>query len=186
VTGLDVSPRSIEHARTTAAAEGLNCDFRVANYLTDDLGGPYDLALFSYEDVCVLSPTQRAALLRKVRESLTPGGVLAMDVTAAARFDAEQEGVRAADDLDGGFWAPSPYHGLAETWKYPERRLVLDHYTITKDGVAREFWNWTQCLTPAEVTAELRAAGFGSCDLYGDLAGAPYDEQAPSFAVLGA
>jgi SAM-dependent methyltransferase len=184
VTGLDISPRSIAYARQLTADAGQQCQFRVANYLIDDLGGPYDVALFSYEDVNVLSPDQRATLFARIAAALGPGGVLAMDVTAAARFDLEAEGRREGDDLDNGFWAPSPYHGVVDTFKYDDERLLLERYVITKGGQARVFWNWTQCLTPEQVRAELAAAGFGAIDLVGDLTGAPFSEESPVFAVL--
>lgn len=193
VVGLDISRRSIEHATGVAQAEGLSdrARFAVANYLADDLGGPFDLALLAFEDLNVLSPEQRRTLLGKIAAALAPGGVLVADVTSAARFAGEGDGIRSAgagegtrsgENLDGGFWAEPPYHGVNETWVYPELRLVLERFVITQGDTTREFWNWMQCLTPAEVTAELAAAGFGAPTLFGDLTGAPYAEDSPTFA----
>jgi hypothetical protein len=107
-----------------------------------------------------------------------------MDVTAAPRYALEAEGHREGDDLDDGFWAPSPYFGKADTYKYDDECLLLDRYEITKDGQTRLFWNWTQCLTPAQVRAELTSVGFAAIDVIGDLTGAPFDEESPAFAVL--
>ncbi|WP_066583197.1 SAM-dependent methyltransferase [Cellulomonas timonensis] len=184
VTGLDVSRRSIAHARSIADAEGLPAEFRRADYLRDDLGHGFDAAILIYEDFCTLSPDQRAGLLRRTREALRPGGALVMDVTAAPRFDLESAGVVREPDLMGGFWARSPYMGTHETWTYPELRLVLDRYTIDTGSEVRQFWNWLHCLTPAQVTAELTAAALTAPDLFGDVTGAPFDPTAPTFAVL--
>lgn len=184
VHGIDVSRRSVAHARTVAAAEDLPATYTVGSYLTAELGGPYDAALLIYEDYCALSPDHRGALLRRTRDALRPGGALVMDVTAAPRFDLERAGVRHEADLDGGFWAEPPYEGTHERFTYPELRLVLDRYTIRKDGYERQFWNWLHCLTTAEVSAELLDAGFTSPDLYGDVAGVAFDPAAPSFAVV--
>ncbi len=184
VLGLDASHRSVEHARAVARCEGLPAAFRVANYLVDDLGSGYDAALFVYEDFCALSPEQRGGLLRRTRDALRPGGAFVMDVTAAPRFVLEQPGERHEPDLDDGFWAQPPYEGTHETWTYPELRLVLDRYTITKDGRTRQFWNWLHCLTVAEVSDELVAAGFAAPDVHGDVTGAPFEPTSPVFAVV--
>lgn len=182
--GVDVSRRSVAHARAEAAREQVPATFTVGDYLEADLGGPYDAALLVYEDVCVLSPAQRGLLLRRTHDALRPGGALVMDVTAAARFAQVRPGRRQAADLDGGFWAEPPYEGTHETWTYPDLRLVLDRYTVVKDGVVRRFWNWMQCLTPQQVADELDAAGFTAPDVHGDLTGEAYDPAAPSFAVV--
>lgn len=184
VHGIDVSRRSVAHARAVAAAEDLPATYTAGSYLDVELGGPYDAALLIYEDYCALSPDHRGALLRRTCDALLPGGALVMDVTAAPRFDLERAGVRHEADLDGGFWAEPAYEGTHERFTYPELRLVLDRYTIRKDGHERQFWNWLHCLTTAEVTAELAGAGFGSPEMFGDVAGAPFDPAAPSFAVV--
>ena len=184
VTGIDVSRRSVAHASAVARAERLPAEFHRANYLEADLGAGFDAVLLVYEDFCALSPEQRTPLLVAAARALTPGGALVMDVTAAPRFDQEDPCEVHERDLMGGFWAPSPYEGTHERWTYPELRLVLDRYTIRTPTQVRQFWNWLHCLTPAQVTAELTAAGLGVPELFGDVAGAPYDAAAPAFAVV--
>jgi SAM-dependent methyltransferase len=186
VTGVDVSRRSLAHAREVALHEQLPADFRRANYLTDELGGPYDAAILVYEDYCALSPEQRVGLLRRTHDALRPGGRFAMDVTAAPRFAEAVPGVTHGPDLDDGFWAVTPYEGMLETFTYPELRLVLNRYTIVGAGVTRQYWNWMACLTPDEVVDELAAADFGPPSVYGDVTGAPYDPASPMFAVVTA
>lgn len=41
-----------------------------------------------------------------------------------------------------------------------------------------------QCLTPDEVRTELAAGGMELVEVLGDVAGAPYDAAADSFAVV--
>jgi SAM-dependent methyltransferase len=184
VTGLDVSRRSIEHAQCVADTERLPATFRLANYLEDDLGSGYDLALLIYEDYCALSPAQRVLLLRRVHDTLDPGGSIVFDVTASTRFDQVREGVVREPDLMDGFWAPRPYEGMHETWKYPDLRLILDRYTITRNEQVRVYWNWMHCLTPNAVTNELAAAGLDLTGLYGDVAGAAFSAESATFAVI--
>lgn len=183
VLAVDVAPLLLEHLRAAAAAEDLPVRTLEGSYLEADLGSGHDAAILIHEDYCVLSPSQRAVLLRRVREALRPGGRVAFDVTAAARFD-PTEFRREEADLQRGFWVPSPYRGVHERWTYPHLRLMLDRYVIERDGHVREFWNWTHCLTVTEVEEELHAAGFEVEQVVGDAAGGPFDAASPTFAVV--
>lgn len=184
VIGVDVSARSVAYAQAVADEAVLPAEFRCVNYLTDDLGGPYDAAIMIYEDYCVLSPAQRAALLARVAATVRPGGRFIVDVTAPARFARHHDGVVSATDFMDGFWAPSPYECTEETWTYPDLQLVLHRYTVVEETRSRMFWNWMHCLSPDQVAAELAAAGWRLAGLFGDVAGATYDARAETFAVL--
>jgi cyclopropane fatty-acyl-phospholipid synthase-like methyltransferase len=184
VVGVDASVRSLEYARAVAAAATLPATFRRADYLTDDLGGPYDAAIMIYEDYCALSPAQRATLLERVAEVVRAGGRFLFDVTATARFWSFHDAVVTATDFMDGFWAPSPYECTEETWTYPDLHLVLHRYTVVEAHRTREFWNWMHCLSPEQVEAELAASGWLVSGLFGDVAGAPYVAGTETFAVL--
>ena len=76
--GVDAAERFIETARAEAAeARVANVDFLVADVQLDPLGGPYDMAFSRMGTMFFISPV---AALRNVRESLVPGGTLAMVV----------------------------------------------------------------------------------------------------------
>jgi SAM-dependent methyltransferase len=184
VVGVDASVRSLEHARAVAEAASLPATFRRADYLTDDLGGPYDAAILIYEDYCALSPAQRTTLLGTVAASVRPGGRFVFDVTATARFGSFQDAVVTATNFMDGFWAPAPYECTEETWTYPDLHLVLHRYTVVENHRTREFWNWMQCLGPGQVEGELAASGWRLSELFGDVAGAPYRAGTDTFAVL--
>ncbi|WP_082101602.1 class I SAM-dependent methyltransferase [Demequina rhizosphaerae] len=184
VLGIDVSARSLAHAREAADERGLPASFVHGSYLDVDLGSGHDAAIMIYEDYCALSPDQRSRLLRRVHAALRPGGVMLADMTAAPRFDTLAEGRVTEPDLMGGFWAPAPYIGTRETWRYDDLRLAVDHYVIEREGRTREFWNWIHCLTPGEVADEAAAAGFDVERVLGDVGGAPYDPRSHTFAVV--
>ncbi len=73
VTGIDVSGRSVEYARSVAEAQGLRTRFIQGNYLETDLGSSYDVAILIFEDYCALSPAQRRMLLTRVHAALRTG-----------------------------------------------------------------------------------------------------------------
>jgi SAM-dependent methyltransferase len=70
VVGLDISPMFIDQARRENAEP--NLDFRVANFATDPIDGPFD-CIVGNGILHHLYPTLGASLL-KLRELLKPGG----------------------------------------------------------------------------------------------------------------
>lgn len=184
VTGIDVSSRSVDYATAVATEENLPAKFIKGSYLDQALGGDYDSAILIYEDYCALSPEQRKELLKRIHSSLKPGGRLVFDVTAPPRFSQFVDGISEQDNLMNGFWSPDPYHGRLETWTYPELRLALEKYTITTANAVRQFYNWTQCLSTDQVREELSHSGLSVERIYGDVVGAPFASDSPTFAVL--
>ena len=76
--GVDAAERFIETARDETAEMGIgNASFMVADVQVDPLGGPYDMAFSRMGTMFFISPV---AALRNVRQSLVPGGTLAMVV----------------------------------------------------------------------------------------------------------
>ena len=130
VLGIDVSGRSLAHARKTAQRSAVPAQYRQGDYLSVDLGSDHDAAILVYEDYCALSPVQRARLLTRVHAALRVGGSFLFDVTSAAGFGRYHDVIVTGRDLDDGFWAEPPYQGTHERWTYPDLRVVLDRYTI--------------------------------------------------------
>jgi ubiquinone/menaquinone biosynthesis C-methylase UbiE len=76
--GVDAAENFIQTATAEAAEAGVdNARFLVADVQTDSLGGPYDMAFSRMGTMFFISPV---AALRNVRESLVPGGRLAIVV----------------------------------------------------------------------------------------------------------
>ena len=76
--GVDAAPNFIEAASSEAEDAGVgNARFFVADVQSDPLEGPYDMAFSRMGTMFFVSPV---AALRNVRQSLVPGGKLAMAV----------------------------------------------------------------------------------------------------------
>ncbi|WP_246574604.1 SAM-dependent methyltransferase [Streptomyces genisteinicus] len=183
VTGLDLSTRSLDHARSLAAHDGLPVRHLLRNYLTYREATRYDLIIMIMRDYCALAPDGRAALLRTVREHLAPGGSFVFDVDSAAAFAGVTEQASYAPALMDGFWSDQPYFGFHNTFRYEHERVSLDTFAIVEAERQRVFFNWVRYFTPEELTAELVAAGFTGVRILGDLTGAPYDDRAPHFTA---
>jgi len=184
VTGIDFSPRSIEHARAAAATDGITIDYVLGDYLTYEPDEPFDLAMMIMCDYCALSPDQRGRLLERLGRIVRPGGAFLFDVYSLALLDTWEEQTSYGPDLMDGFWSPRPYFGFLNTFRYDGADLVLEKYTIVETDEVREYFNWFRHFDAASLTAELETAGLHLEQVLGDVAGAVYEPTEPEFAVI--
>jgi len=184
VTGIDISPRSIEHARAAADREGLAVEYVLGDYLTLEVDPAYDLAMLIMCDYCALSPAQRRSLLERVARILAPGGAFLFDVYSLAAFDTWEEQVAYGEGLMDGFWSASPYFGFLNTFRYEAERVVLEKYTILERDRLSEYLDWFAHFDVASLTAEVEAAGLAIVSVFGDVSGEAFDADAPEFAVV--
>ena len=80
VTGVDIAPGLIEHAKRIAAREGLDIDYRVLHGRDLDYDGVFDHALIGLNTLSVFSPEVAPQVLRGVHRALRPGGRLFLDL----------------------------------------------------------------------------------------------------------
>ena len=73
LTLVDLSPDMLARARERFAGRGAQVEIRVADYLADPLGGPYD-AVVSALSIHHLPDAGKRALFRRAFAALTPGG----------------------------------------------------------------------------------------------------------------
>jgi SAM-dependent methyltransferase len=75
VTGIDISPRAIEHAKKLACRKGVTCRFIVADLLDDlkQYHGGFDFAL-DWEVMHHIFPHDREHYVQNVHDLLCPGG----------------------------------------------------------------------------------------------------------------
>jgi SAM-dependent methyltransferase len=184
VTGVDFSPRSIQHARRAAEQEASSATYAVADYLAWEPADRFDLAMMIYCDYGAMGPDQRRRLLDRVRALLAPGGAFVLDVDSVAALTEREEAIAYAPRLMDGFWSAEPYYGFLNTFVYPEERASVDRYVIVEAGRTRNFSTWVTYFDPERLEAELAEAGFAIDRLLADVAGAAYDPAGHEFAVV--
>ncbi|MCW7753403.1 class I SAM-dependent methyltransferase [Desulfobotulus sp. H1] len=184
VTGIDFSERSIAHARKTAANEGLDIRYMVANYLDCAIEDRFDLILMIMCDFCALSPSQRKAMLKKFNSLLRPGGSVLLDVYSLKAFEEREEAVEYGPDFLNGFWSPDKYYGFLHTFTYQKEKVVLDQYTIVEAHRTRTVYNWLQYFSPEGLEKEFMESGFCIEAFYSDVAGTPFHTDSREFAVI--
>lgn len=171
VTGVDFSAHSLEYARLKASENELAITYLKADYLSDDLPIGFDVVTLIYTDFCVLSPTQRASLLGRIREMLNPGGSFVMDAAGMGSFAGKEEFTLIEENLMFNFWAKGDYVGIHRAFVYPKEHLSLDRYMIIEPTETWQIFNWFQYFTPEGLEAELSSAGFSVDKMCGDLTG---------------
>jgi cyclopropane fatty-acyl-phospholipid synthase-like methyltransferase len=184
VTGIDFSKRSIDHARKTAAAEGLPIRYISENYLELELDDRFDLITMIMCDICALDPEQRRTMLRKFHGLLAPGGAVLLDVYSLAAYAKCEERAVCELDLMDDFWSPHRYYGFLNTFKYEEEKVVLDKYTIVEEARTRTICNWLQYFSPEGLDQELNRCDLEVEKRYADVAGSTYQPEHTEFAVV--
>jgi cyclopropane fatty-acyl-phospholipid synthase-like methyltransferase len=184
VCGVDFSSRSIEYARECARRDQLEVEYIEADYLEYKPAGSFDLITMIMCDFCALSPAQRARMLAKFEGLMSDRGRVILDVYSLKALADKQEGLVCEKDQLDGFWSAQPYFGFVASFKYDDEKVSLDRYTIVEEGRQREIYNWLQYFTPGSLEREAREAGLAIDELYGDVAGSPYDAEAAEFAVV--
>lgn len=184
VHGIDFSPRSIDYARKNAIQESLAVTYVEADYLDHQPEGTFDLITMIMCDFCALSPSQRAKMLTKFNGLLSGRGRVILDVYSLSAFTEKREGLVCEKNQLNGFWSADPYFGFVSSFKYDDEKVSLDKYTIVEKSRQREIYNWLQYFTPESLERESHAAGLEIDEVYGDVAGNPYDADATEFAVV--
>jgi SAM-dependent methyltransferase len=184
VTGVDLSPRSIEMARNMAREHGLDIAYRCQDYLDLTDESSFDAAFLIYGDYCPLAPEKRARLLGNVHRALKAGGQFVLDVTT--RRHRQQHLTRNAwYAMESGFWRPTPHLVLEQGFDYPEQSIYLDQYIVIEaSGKLSVYRNWFHDYTPATLKPELEAGGFAVLSLWGDLMGTPYTPDSEWIGVV--
>lgn len=183
VTGMDYSARSLDYAKKAAAQEGLDIEYVYRDYLTMDYLNRFDAVFMIYCDFGVLKDADRDELLERVWRALVPGGLFVFDVWTD-RFGDKRE-TSSWEVKPKGFWSPTPYLGLYNTYYYPEEAAYVDQYIIINpDSSTKVYRIWERAYTPDTIARALSAKGFEVGQIWGDLTGTPYREESDCIGVI--
>lgn len=171
VTGVDMSQTSIDYAREHDPQTTYICQ----NYTDLQVDEKFNAISLIYGDFCVLSDTDRDALLDKIYALLADDGYFTFDVTTPnhnASIPAQSWSV--ADE--GGFWKPNAYIELSQKFDYPEHDTICQQYIILEpDQTTSRYRVWNHGYTSETIEPVLKQHGFTIEGIYGDLMGSDYD-----------
>jgi len=183
VTGIDFSRRSIGHARHSAQKACLKIQYICQNYLTLDIGKPFDLATMIYCDYGALSTDKRRIVLQNIYRHLKPGGKLLLDVFSMAAYNSFQKQQTWELYKSGGFWREKEYVEVNKFCKYSDS-VTLEQFIIISNQEIATYYLWNTYFTKETLAEEAREVGFEICGIYGDVAGSQFCGESSTIAIL--
>lgn len=144
VFGVDVSRRSIAHAKEQATRNHLPIEYLCKDYLDLFYENRFDLVMMIYCDFCVLIPRDRDRLLEVVCHALKPGGLFLFDVLNENAPGQMEIPGKSFEIAESGFWRDEPYLALSENVHYKQEKVILQQHIICTDAdppAIYRFWN---------------------------------------------
>ena len=185
ITGLDFSENSIRYAEEQAVNSKQKINYIHVNYLEFEPRERYDLITMIMCDFCALSSAQRRSLLSKFHEWLKEGGAILLDVYSMDAYAKREESASYEKNHLNQFWCEDDYYCFVNTFKYDDKAVVLDKYSIfQKNGRSETIYNWLQYFSPESLAEEMSEAGFTVREIFRDVAGCAHSDQHPEFAVV--
>lgn len=177
VTGVDRYPPYLEEARSRAKSAGVDIELVEEDMRRFCRPVGFDAALNLYSSFGYFEDLEDdEQVLENIYRSLRDGGRLAMDMMGKEviarifreRDWHEQDGVLFLEERE-----------LSDDWGWIHNRW------IRIDGSGREEFELSlRLFSGSELAALLRGCGFASVKLFGDLSGAPYDQNASRLVAV--
>jgi len=179
VTGVDRTRRYIEAARAAARREGLTVEFVQEDMRRFHRPAAFDLALNLFSSFGYFTDAEEnLQVLRNLHASLTPGGTVLLEMVGKEPL---------ARDFQPRIWHR---HAARDEYLLEERIVregwsVIENHWIWMRGPEQKVYTWTiRLYSGAELTGLLSNAGFSVVQLYGSLAGTPYDQTAQRLVAV--
>jgi SAM-dependent methyltransferase len=178
VTAVDRTRFLLDRARERARLAGLSVEFVEADMREFRRPTAFDLALSLFTSFGYFAAREEdLQVLRNVRASLRPRGVLVMDMAGKEWLARHFEPTRSRTLEDGSLFIDRCR--VVDDWT-----RVENEWTLIRDGRARTFRLRLSVYSGQELKDRLLLAGFAQVDLHGNLDGAPYDREATRLVAV--
>jgi SAM-dependent methyltransferase len=162
VTGVDVNADSIAHARALAAEREQSVALHVADMRTFPIEpGSYDLVVVLQNTFGFFSDVENAALLRRARVGVRPGGSVYVD---AANFDYLRDRLEPREEVCRG----GRRYVLEQQYDYPSASMT-QRLASLEPGAAPPKVAVLRMYGAAELATLLRLAGAVGVRVYGSF-----------------
>ena len=171
--GIDFSPASIRHAATTAAAEGLACDYRHADLREGRFGTQFELVMLVYGQFNVFQRDRGLELLKEAHRALEPGGSLLLELQTEAQIRAGAQNAPTWYSAQSGLFSDVPHIVLQEHfWDDDSRASTLRFSVIAaQSGKVSTFALSNEAYSEREITDAVEEAGFTDARWFPSLSG---------------
>lgn len=179
VTGVDLSPRSLERAREAAAAEGLAVEFAQSDMREIAFDGEFDAAINLFTAIGYFeSDDEDRTVFERVARALRPGGRFLVDTINALGLAGRYQ-KRLWDDVGDGVVML-----MEHDWDLDAGRNRAVWKFVRPDGERSELRHVVRIYAPWEVMRLLRDAGFAVEEAWGSLEGTPLEPASPRIVVV--
>jgi SAM-dependent methyltransferase len=178
VTGLDVSPEALAHARRAAAAERLDIDLRHGDMRMLPADVQVDVAVCMGNSFGYLDHTGTEEFLAGLAGLLAPRGALVLDYGFVAESLLPHLTLEEAPMSFGGVEAIS-----VNSYDAVHSRL-LTAFTFRRGTEEHRGTSVQHVYTAAEVIRLVNGAGFAAVELYGDTDGTPFALGSPRLLLV--
>lgn len=177
VVGVDRTKIYLEKARKQAQAEGLEVEFVQKDMRHFRRAKSFDAVLNLFTSFGFFEDEKDDQLvIKNVASSLRDGGSFVIDIIGKeilARIFRERDW----HETDGGIMLEE--RKVKKDWSWMENRWIL-----IKDGKIKESCLSLRPYSASELIALLKANGFDSVQVFGNLAGDPYDHNAKRLVAV--
>ncbi len=161
ITGVDISETSINYAKQSAKEKGLDITYINASYLELEFQPEqYDLILLIYTDFGALTSSEQRYLLKQIYLTLKKSGTYIFDVLKDNNLESKVT-PNTWEASNGGFWKPTPYLMLSQSFLYETEKVVLfQHIVIDENEKAEIYRFWTHFFNKIDIKQKLTGQGF--------------------------
>ena len=184
-TGLDFSPASISYAQAQATRAELDCEYRLVDVRTAELGSDFDAVLMLFGEFNTLARPDAQSLLDRIHSALAPSGRLVLEL----HFD---DYVRALGEQPpnwsarlAGLFADLPHLVLHESLWHAEVAVTSERYWVFEGESEPSVYSLsTQAYSNEELEEMFVRAGLSITGHYESLTG-EFESEAELFGLVG-
>jgi SAM-dependent methyltransferase len=177
VTGIDVSPAAVDHARRLAATSGqdriviLEADLLALPADLPEQLAPVDVVTFWFGEFGSFQPAEARAMLRHLARAVPPDGLLVLEYQPWELFP--QEDGTSWEVASDSVFAAAPHLWLQEwSWDSEARAEITVHWILDPvTGRLDRYAQSHQAYTESELVDLLSAAGFDRVSFHPPITG---------------
>jgi SAM-dependent methyltransferase len=178
VTAVDRTPFLLDKARERASSAAAEIEFVQADMREFARPNAFDLAVNLFTSFGYFETREEDfRVLRNLAQSLKPGAVLVMEMVGKEILARQLKTHIWSEEQDGT--SLLQIHGVNRNWSRLSNRWIL-----IRGKERHEFLLEHNLYSGQELMDALKAAGFGSVDLFGSLDGTPYDHLAARLVAV--
>ena len=178
VTGVDLSDKMLRLARIRSEKDGVRVEWVRGDMRTFCRPGAFDACLSLFTSFGFFSDRENQAVLDNVGRSLKAGGRLLLDLRNAGK------GLARLDDLDETRELASGTLKMSIRYDRATRRARARHVLTRRDGIRIASAFDVRIYSGDELSGMLERAGMRVADIFGSLAGGPFDDTSARMVVL--